>query len=174
MMKRKIVLFVIIGTGYCALTQTMVYTNRSASSYNWETQTIYIGDGAVQEHRAAWGSPKGIDTFAWVTRHEMKHHQLIMYFWPNGYIKSMDADGDLIPDHLEVTFMSGRPYDPTRLRTYRDTIGYSSNQYARIRDNEDICMRSQTSPYDLDFLWVNGSANHLDWASPGKQSPNKD
>lgn len=63
--------------------------------------------------------------------------------------------------------MPGRPYDPTKAATYPDTIGYGEDP---LRDIEDICMRSQVSPYELDILWENGSANNEDWANPGKMS----
>lgn len=67
--------------------------------------------------------------------------------------------------------MPGRPYDPTKLTTYRDAFGYNGGgpEYW-IKDQEDINMRSQTPPYNLDQLWVNGSANSIDWSNPGKNS----
>jgi hypothetical protein len=66
--------------------------------------------------------------------------------------------------------MPGRPYDPHVANTYPDTIGYGSP--GNIPDVEDIDMRSQISPYNLDQLWTNGGADQEDWANPGKNSKN--
>ena len=65
--------------------------------------------------------------------------------------------------------MPGWPYDPTKVATRLDTIGYGTDPM--INDVEDIAMRSQSLPgYPLDILWNNGSANDQDWANPGKNS----
>jgi hypothetical protein len=103
--------------------------------------------------------------------HELKHHYQNVDFWPNEYDISNDFDQDGIPDDIEATYMPGRPYDPFLYASYLDEIGYGVNP---IPDAEDICMRSQSYPYGLTILWVNGSADHLDWSNPGKQHKNQD
>jgi hypothetical protein len=134
-------------------------------------ETIYISDEAKNRQIAAWGEPVGIDSFAWTTAHEAKHHRQLTGFWPNIWNSDLDNDkgvGDLLPDAIEATYMPDHPYKPTELRTYKDTLGYNSRE-AMIPDWEDICMRSQSSPYDLDVLWRNGNANAEDWSDKGKQ-----
>ena len=146
----------------------MIYTNSGGSEYLFPG-IIYIGATAVSEGRATWGSPKGIDRFAWTTRHEAKHHTQLTGFWPTGYDSARDFNGNWIPDEIEATYMSGR-YFNSNGHQYSDEFGYGENP---ISDVEDICMRSQTPPYSLDVLWNNGYADTEDWASPGKQSKDK-
>ena len=147
---------------------TMLYTNCSRSFYDYFSgRTIYIANDAALTQIAAWGAPKGIDCFAWTTLHEAKHHAQLTGFWPVNWISSDDVDVDWIPNTLEPNYMPGRPYSPTNSATYPDTIGYGANP---IPDAEDINMRSQVSPYGLDSLWSNGSANTEDWSNPGKNS----
>ena len=118
----------------------------------------------------AWANAFGIDCFAWVTAHENKHQVQFNAFWPSGWLSAQDSDHDLLPDSLEPNYMPGRPYDPTTSTTYPDTVGYGQNP---IPDFEDIDMRSQISPYNVDQLWKNGSADVEDWASPGKNTKNR-
>ena len=132
-------------------------------------RTIKMGIAGSTTSIAAWGSPKGIDCFAWITAHENKHHVQIVGFWPVSWIAAQDNDRDWLKDLDEPAYMAGRPYDPTKAATYPDTIGYGENP---LRDTEDICMREQRAPYNLDPLWENGSANDADWAYPGKNSQN--
>ena len=148
---------------------TMIYVGSGpASGYEYlDNRTIKIGDVAAGTHRVIWGAPKGIDSFAWVTRHEAKHHTQITGFWPTTWESARDANKNLIPDNMEATYMPPRNYNSPNERTYPDEVGYGDNP---IRDIEDICMRSQTFPYNLDVLWNNGAADTHDWARPGKQS----
>ncbi len=153
-----------------------VYNNGQRSFYNFlSDRKLYISNDAPSLGIPAWGSPVGIDTFAWATAHEAKHHTQLPAFWPGGvYDSNQDKDapeGDHIRDSQEANYMPGRPYDPTKQHTYPDTIGYNGGGAGfLIRDAEDINMRTQTPPYGLDQLWVNGSANSSDWSNPGKNS----
>ena len=152
-----------------------VYNNGNLSFYNFlNDRKLYISNDAIMPGIDAWGGPVGIDTFAWTTAHEAKHHTQLPAFWPGGvYDPNQDTDepeGDHIRDGAEATYMPNRPYDPTKERTHPDELGYSGNPLSKIRDQEDINMRSQTWPYLLDQLWVNGSANAYDWSNPGKNS----
>jgi len=180
-MKKFMVCFVILFV-LCVgvLAQQVVYSSEGLEGtkrtyYDRTTQTIYISDDVVLKPIAVWGNCEGIDSFGWTMGHEKKHHNQFMAFWPNGeYDPNKDYDGDWIPDDMEETYMPGRPYDPYLKYSYLDEIGYGENP---ILDREDICMRSQipvivgtTTNYPLDILWINGSADHLDWSSPGKQT----
>ncbi|MCC5790891.1 MAG: hypothetical protein JJT75_14775 [Opitutales bacterium] len=149
----------------------MEYSDSKTSQYDFfNNHTIIIGDDARLTQIAAWGTPQGIDTFAWTTAHENKHHEQLSGFWPNGWISSEDNDLDWLPNNEETSYMPGRPYDPENSATYPDTIGYNQDP---IPDYEDIAMRSQESPYELDELWENGAADNEDWANPGKNSGNE-
>jgi len=148
---------------------TMVYSNgldRSFYDY-FNGRKIVLGNGAAGTQISAWGTPKGVDTFAWVTAHEAKHHTQSTGFWPINWDGTQDTDSDWLPNNQEATYMPGRPYVTNNPTTYPDTIGYGVDP---IPDAEDIDMRSQTAPYNLDQLWTNGSANGEDWANPGKNS----
>jgi hypothetical protein len=158
---------------------TTVYYNGAGAYYSFLEKKIYIGNDVYFPGIQAWGCPVGIDHFAWVTAHEAKHHSQLTSFWPAGYDPTQDQDTydglqepDWIPATVELNYMPGRPYDPMNARTYFDTIGYNNGATGiKLRDDEDINMRSQTPPYDLvDPLWSNGSANSHDWANPGKNS----
>lgn len=144
-------------------------SGRSEYDYSGGRTIILMNDASASQI-AAWGTPKGIDCFAWTTRHEAKHHTQITGFWPTTYVADDDRDVDVLPNDQEPTYMSGRPYDPDVKATYPDTFGYGQNP---IPDIEDICMRKQSAPYPLDVLWSNESANDEDWASPGKNTKNR-
>jgi hypothetical protein len=156
-----------------------VYNNGSRSFYNFlSDRKIYISNDAAGLLIPAWGSPVGIDAFAWATAHEAKHHTQLPAFWPGGvYDPTQDNDapqGDYIRDSQEANYMPGRPYDPAKRHTYSDTIGYNNGAAGfLIEDFEDINMRSQTPPFALDMLWANGSADQFDWSNPGKNSKNR-
>lgn len=147
---------------------TMEYLAGARSYYDYlNGRKIVLRDDASGTQIAAWGTPKGIDCFAWTTAHEAKHHTQLTGFWPTSYDSANDGDVDWLPNSQETTYMPGRNYSPTNANTFQDTIGYGQNP---IPDVEDICMRAQVSPYNLDALWTNGSANSQDWANPGKNS----
>jgi len=147
---------------------TMIYDGPGRSTYDFfDNHRIKIRNDASLTQIAAWGTPRGIDTFAWTTAHEAKHHTQLTGFWPNGWIAAEDDDIDWLPNNQETTYMPGRAYDKSNAATFPDTIGYGTDP---IPDVEDICMRSQTAPYNLDQLWNNGDADDVDWANPGKNS----
>jgi hypothetical protein len=123
------------------------YVGPVFSSYNYAE--IKLGDPASTTSVASWGTPKGIDCFGWVTAHEAKHHTQITGFWPINWLAASDSDSDWLPNDQETTYMPGRNYDPNNAATFADVIGYGQNP---IPDFEDICMRSQASPYGLDSL----------------------
>jgi hypothetical protein len=136
-------------------------------------QQINIADDAAAASIKVWGSPRGIDCFAWITAHEAKHITQLIFFWPSGYNSLHDGDHDWIPNDMEQTYMPGRMYKFDKPDTFLDFIGYHNRttRLTRINDLEDICMRSQIGPsYGLDILWTNGTANASDWANPGKNS----
>lgn len=147
---------------------TIKYLNATRSYYDYASdRTIFIANDAALSQISIWGTPKGIDCYAWTTAHEAKHHRQFTNFWPTQWRAVDDTDMDWLPNDQEPIYMPGRPYSPTNPATYPDVFGYGQNP---IRDCEDINMRSQNPPYSLDKLWENGSANLKDWANPGKQS----
>jgi hypothetical protein len=153
------------------LNTTTDYIGSARSHYDYfDNRKIKLGDDCAGTQIAAWGTPKGIDCYAWTTGHESKHHIQITSFWPTNWNGSQDSDSDWLPNSQETTYMPGRNYDPINAATFPDSIGYGENP---IRDVEDIAMRSQNSPYGLDKLWTNGAADSEDWASPGKNVKNK-
>ncbi len=146
----------------------LVYINSTRSFYDYfNEQTIFLANDAACSQIVAWGTPQGIDCYAWTTAHEAKHHSQTTGFWPVRWRAEDDIDSDWLPNNIETSYMPGRLYSPTNAATFVDTIGYGQDP---IPDIEDINMRSQTSPYGLDQLWNNGSANAEDWANPGKQT----
>jgi hypothetical protein len=61
----------------------MVYSGPGRSNFDYfAARTIKLHDDACGTQIAAWGTPKGIDTFAWTTGHENKHFIQITGFWP--------------------------------------------------------------------------------------------
>ena len=178
-MKKNVLLFVVISIGCCIMAQQVQYSSTGLngtgkSYYDFTSKTVYIANDVVNlTGPSIWGHPKGIDFFSWTMKHEKKHHEQLAHFWPDGvwdYLK--DADQDWIPYEFEGTYMPGRNYLPYNARTFPDEFGYDPS-HTNIYDFEDICIRSQTAPYGVDMLWVNGSSNHLDWSNPGKQSKDK-
>ena len=139
-------------SGYCD------FTNGQWSAFVGPGIATYIGP-------STWGSPKYIDAFAWICRHEMRHVDQFTYLWGRTTDRNAtdDADGDWLPDTKEATLNRG--YYPTKYASYWDDVGYNENP---IPDREDLCMRSSTAPYNLAQLWTNGSADGEDWADPGK------
>jgi hypothetical protein len=112
--------------------------------------TLKVGANANQ-------NLNGIDTFAWVTRHEYRHQEQLSGWWGiGGRIAELDLDRDLIPDNLEATIPAseGGPYDPTLHNTYPHDDPRLTN------DLERHCVFTQ-EPWDI------GSANREDWGSPG-------
>lgn len=62
---------------------SMVYSGPGRSNFDYfAARTIKLHDDACGTQIAAWGTPKGIDTFAWTTGHENKHFIQITGFWP--------------------------------------------------------------------------------------------
>jgi hypothetical protein len=116
--------------------------------------------------RSTWSSPEYIDRFAWTSRHEVKHVSDDSAMWGATTDRNIleDYDVDWIKDADEETYYRG--YNDWTTFTYADTVSYGLDP---IPDYEDVCMRSHTSPYGVDTLWTNGTANSVDWASPGKQ-----
>lgn len=147
------------------------YYNEYRSGYDIISKRVYIGFGAAEENILSWDLADGIDSFAWTCAHEDKHRRQAANFWASAYDASLDRDGDWIPDQLESQYMPQRPYDSTKKATYNDSIGYGEDP---IPDIEDICMRCQSAPYEIDSLWQNGSADAEDWSNPGKQSYDKE
>ena len=130
---------------------TIKYLNATRSYYDYASdRTIFIANDAALSQISIWGTPKGIDCYAWTTAHEAKHHRQITNFWPTQWRAVDDTDMDWLPNDQEPIYMPGRPYSPTNPATYPDVFGYGQNP---IRDCEDINMRSQNPPYSLDKLW---------------------
>ncbi len=74
---------------------TMIYTAGNRSYYDYSNgRIIVIQDEAEQNQIVVWGSPQGIDTFAWTTAHEAKHHTQLTGFWPVTYYPANDTDWD--------------------------------------------------------------------------------
>ena len=150
---------------------TMIYTNIARSNFDYfDGKKVKLGNDAAGTQIAAWGTPKGIDCFAWTTAHEGKHHNQLTGFWPTNWVGTNDVDSDWLPNGQEATYMAPRTYIQTNAATFPDAIGYGQNP---IPDAEDIDMRSQASPFGLDPLWKNGDADTVDWANPGKQTKTK-
>ncbi len=146
----------------------LVYTNATRSFYHYfKDRTIFIANDASKTQIASWGSPRGIDCYAWTVAHESKHHLQTVNFWPVQWNADMDDDRDWLPNDKETNYMQGRAYSPLNRATYPDVYGYGEDP---IPDIEDIDMRQQVQPYELDVLWSNGRANSEDWANSGKQT----
>ncbi len=92
---------------------------------------------------------EGIDHYASTVLHEWTHLENYHDWWPEGYDRSKDADGDLVPDTREASY----GMNPTM----RDTFGLG------FRDVE-------VPAYLQEHTWPNGSCNSQDWSDPGKQS----
>jgi len=115
-----------------------------------------------------WNDARGIDLYAHLCRHEERHRLDFTGFWPNDRILNQDQDegkGDMLPDVVEPTLVPGRPYNPLVKATYNDAFHYhfyTIDDSVPLSDSEDYCLRRQ-------IPWDNGSANLVDWASPGMQ-----
>jgi hypothetical protein len=120
-----------------------------------------------------WSSPAGIDSFAWVGRHEDFHLSSYQSIWGGGgWVSADDPDADFGSTawedataiswqaNLTIGGVSVNHYDPALRATSGlvDLYGYG----AGFDDPEDWCMHGQPR-------WNNGDANHLDWGSPGMQ-----
>jgi len=117
------------------------YSNLIGSDNNL---TLNVNKGPI-----AWVST-GIDTFAWVCRHEASHVGWYKQWYPGGdsQISACSADGDTIDDIWELS--SG----------YNTSVQDSNND--SIKDCEDLTIRTQS-------LWNEYAAKYEDWANPGQQ-----
>lgn len=100
-----------------------------------------------------------IDNFAWVARHEWRHHNQMTTWWgTGGWDSSEDGDADKIPDDTEdnMTTADGGPFDITKKETY--TSDWTTN------DLERNAVVTQAA-------WTKDSADGEDWAHPGSQWP---
>lgn len=102
-------------------------------------------------------SLNGIDTFAWIARHEWKHHESWDSWWgAGGVVPANDTDSDCIPDNLEAGFGAdaGGPYNNTKGDTYTtDSLAWDSERHTCFTQDD----------------WTVGSADSVDWAHPGNQ-----
>jgi len=143
------------GDVYPAYTSWM--TDHWQSWMGWGGWTDYTppdGDNQGIEH--TW-----IDTFGYWCRHEARHLQLDLGWWPNGIPWELDADEDTLPDSLESELggtwqdpLHGGPFSPS----YDDTN--SDGQ----RDDDEYVL-------DTQWHWSIGSADDEDWAKDGRQYP---
>lgn len=91
---------------------------------------------------------RDIDTFAKTTIHEGTHMNNYNAWWSNGYEPSLDSDGDMIPNEIEV----GIGLDPNNPYTISDL--YNDEEYlAREAEKE----------------WIMGKADKEDWSYLGRQ-----
>lgn len=105
----------------------------------------------------------GIDAFAWVCRHEVRHSVKGFPWWGfGGWDANDDGDGDWIPDSEEgpsgSTAGYGGPYLPTQFDTHQnapDTQPDDCNRYTCLTQD----------------AWNKGDADDDDWAHPGHQWP---
>jgi hypothetical protein len=125
---------------------------------------------------------EGIDTFAWVCRHELMHKTVWEELWPppgdwerNGAILDEngnvvdDANGDGITDYLLDFDMDALPDQfENEVResgmTYYDSTMTSTSGYQA--DLEDYVLWRQAT----DSPWQPGAAKSEDWSHPGQQS----
>ncbi|NLE90220.1 MAG: hypothetical protein GX602_04725 [Dehalococcoidales bacterium] len=144
--------------------------HHTISCAGWDTfkqeWCVWIGQGAssdysifigadnnltlnVNKDNILWASA-GIDTFAWVCRHEASHVGWYKQWYPGGtsQISAFSADGDSIDDMWELT--SG----------YNTSIPDSNNDLQL--DCEDLTIRTQD-------IWIHYAAQLEDWANPGQQ-----
>ena len=103
---------------------------------------------------------KGIDHFAFDTRHEEQHRIDFIALWGASSDKdpANDLDVDYLPDDQEANLVPNHPYSPNLSATYPDTWGYGSGW----RDAEDYALLRQSCPTPGDY-------DAVDWSYPGNQ-----
>ena len=103
---------------------------------------------------------KGIDHFAFDTRHEEQHRTDFIALWGASSDKdpANDLDVDYLPDDQEANLIPNHPYSPNLSATYPDTWGYGSGW----RDAEDYALLRQSYP-------IPGNYDAVDWSYPGNQ-----
>jgi len=134
-------------------------TGRTIFDQHLNTWVATIGSfaGVGPVDIVGWGSPTGIDLFAWTCRHEGTHLSDLQSWWGNNDRNDVDdPDRDFMPDWAEIVL----GYDPFNPQTYEDTFHYG----AGFNDTEHWCLITQPR-------WTNGAADGEDWAQPGKQWP---
>jgi len=117
---------------------------------------------------AGTGDITGIDRFAWVARHEWRHHEQWTKWWkPRGGWQSGpgtdDVDGDGIPDSYETPtgfIGEGGPFNPNLPRT----VFFAPNI-----DEPRMTLDSERHAYFTQAVWIEGSADKQDWAKQGNQ-----
>ncbi|MHC4083841.1 MAG: hypothetical protein ACYSWZ_00950 [Planctomycetota bacterium] len=124
----------------------------------------------------------GIDCFAWASRHEMKHYDDYMFWWPYGHDPEDDQDtraprpdepetGDNIPDDIEpsIPWADGGPFETHTAMTHGDYDIFQG------WDDQVECLFSQDEweieKYDGldDNLNDDPSETCLDWAKYGSR-----
>ena len=145
----------------------MGYADWEAAMSAWKA--FLCVNAASSTAGGTWNDARGIDLYAHVSRHEERHRLDLAGFWPNGWIFGQDQDegtGDWLPDTLEPTLIPQHAYNPNMVATFPDAFQYyplnQNGQPPMLQDIDDYCLRRQTP-------WDNGSANLVDWASPGMQ-----
>ncbi len=136
--------------------------------------TVIYDRAGYSTAAGTWNNAEGIDLFANIVRHEAQHLADMNLYWNKGpRIANLDKDidndlksstynqviGDSIPDSLEMNLEPGHAYNPLLRATFSDTFHYGVDP---LPDEEDYCLCHQA-------YWSNGSADKLDWASPGHQ-----
>jgi hypothetical protein len=124
----------------------------------------YLGIGDNNSYTPAEGDNArtaldGIDHFAWACRHEARHVTTFSAWYPQG-VTSSDTDGDGLPDNQEAA-LGGTQQNPLNGGPF--TSGVPDTDGDGRPDAEDYTMNTQTP-------WTKGSADTVDWASPGHQS----
>ena len=141
-----------------------------ASSSTW-VSLIY---DAAAGYSAGGGyeNAKGIDFFANTCRHEEQHRLDLNAFWGNNNRNIFDdIDGDYIPTNRNGYIEAN--LTPSAHHILHPTQNYNPNIKASVTDDVDYGFANWTDCEDYakhrQPAWTNGSANHLDWAHPGKQ-----
>ncbi len=115
-------------------------------------------------------SASGIDAFAIIVLHELTHRKHWAEWWNprggrpiagrytdgSGHVVYVDKDQDYIPDELEAA------------------LGYDKTKYSTFPPWIDTMHDEHHLTYKTAEGWAVGSADHEDWAYPGKQWPKGD
>ena len=139
------------------------------------SSVIHLGDIAAGQYVGPYGTNNplgGIDTFAYVVRHESQHYKDFVDLWGNNYTDwatnhvgnigpGDDKDGEKIPNRIEDVNLNGTYEIATDLYDWQIANTPTAGRPTNItNDFEDWdCQRNKT---------VKG--NHKqDWANPGMQ-----
>ena len=146
-------------------------TGSELANYDYCSDQIYLTPAVplagkcIGRQGSGIGVDTGIDCFGNTLRHEQHHRTELTGWWGElmlNYDGFNDVDVDMVPDDLEKTLKCSSV--ALSQASQRSCPGIPRHLQGKASDME-------VNAYYVGWTWKVGSADHEDWAYPGKQWP---